>query len=137
MKCPNCNFEIKENSKYCSYCGKFVGIDKYIKMRKCFSVIDFLLGLMFLIMILQSNGGIENNSRMMGTSWFFMVIGIVGFLGSKNKIITIFSLFLYGFAMIYNLFMAYEYIAHISLFLILLIFFIFICISFSSEKSFK
>ena len=30
MKCPNCNKEIKDNSKFCSQCGCSVNEEKYI-----------------------------------------------------------------------------------------------------------
>jgi ribosomal protein L37E len=86
MICPECGKEVSDKSKACVHCGfpmsgqKPVHKNKWSTMRKSFGIADLVIGIMFLIMILSSEGGIANTSRMMGASWFFIWCGILSLL---------------------------------------------------------
>lgn len=149
INCPECGKEISDKATACPNCGFPVknastNIPKpttshynFIKMRTGFGITDLSLGIMLLIMVLQSEGGVANNSRIMGTSWFFIITGILCIIGKQNKGFTIASIVFYSLGIIYNLAMSFKVIAHFLFVIIMIVFLTLTAVSLSYRNSFN
>lgn len=108
----------------------------WTKMRMGFGIADLTIGIMFLAMILTSDGGIENNSRMMGTSWFLIWCGMFSFLGKRKRWATITSIVFYSIGILYNISNSIYYPAHLLIALMMIVFLILTSISLAMKDSF-
>ena len=82
------------------------------------SILSLFLGMMFFTLVMSSSGGITGNTRMTGSSWFFIVSSILGFIGTKYRNITIAAVVFWYLSALYNLAMSIEWAANIVLSLI-------------------
>lgn len=109
---------------------------KYVKMRMAFGIVDMAIAIMFLAMILSSEGGIENNSRMMGVSWLLTWCGILQILGRHKKGFTIASIVFYSIGILYNLACVMYYPAHMVIVIFTTVFLILTSVSLADKASF-
>lgn len=112
-------------------------LSKKAKMRRAFGITDVVIGFVFLVMILMSDGGIENNSRMMTVSWFLVWTGGLGILGARKFGITVASIVFYSLGILYNLSCIMLYPAHVVIATMLIVFLILVCVSLADKDSFK
>lgn len=140
IKCPSCGAEIDNSvSVYCNICGKKISNNLkngWVKMRKAFGITDLVIGIMFFLMIISSDGGIENNSRMMMTSWFLIWCGILQMLGIHKRGFSIASIVFYSIGAIYNIFCILYYPAHLIIVIMMLVFLILTSVSMTDRTSF-
>lgn len=114
-----------------------VKLNKKAKMRMAFGITTLIIGAIFLIMILTSDGGIENNSRMMAVSWLLFWSGGLGILGANKFGLTIASIVFYAIGILYNLSCVMLYPAHMVIAIMLIVFLVLICVSLADKASFK
>ena len=140
IKCPSCGAEIDNSvSVYCNICGKKISNNLkngWVKMRKAFGITDLVIGIMFFTMIISSDGGIQNNSRMMGTSWFLICCGILQLIGYHRKGFTIASIVFYSLGIIFNFVCMFQYAAHFFIVVIMTVFITLTSVSLSDKTSF-
>lgn len=148
ISCPECGKEISDKAAACPGCGAPVKIIRTIpqtaskphswdKTRFSFGVTSLVIGILLFIMVITSSGGIRENSRIMGTSWFFTVCGLLGIFGKRKKWATVTSIVIYSFGIIYNLTMALQVIAHLFLAALMIVFLVLICVSLCEKNSFR
>lgn len=148
INCPECGKEISDKAASCPGCGfptknispKLQTASKtnsWYKTRFSFGVTSLIIGILFFIMVITSAGGIRENSRIMGTSWFFTVSGLLGIFGKRKKWATITSIAIYSFGIVYNLTMAFQVIAHLFLAALMIVFLVLICVSLCEKNSFQ
>ena len=106
-------------------------------MRKGFGITDLVIGTLFMCLILGSEGGIENNMRMCVVSWFFIWCGLLDTFGYQRKWAIAASIPFYALGIICNFIFMFEYPAHLLLMGIMIVFLIFICISFTDKERFN
>lgn len=109
---------------------------KYVKMRMAFGIVDMAIAIMFLAMILSSEGGIENNGRMMGVSWFLIWSGMSQILGRHRKGFTIAAIVFYSMGILYNLACVIYYPAHMIIVILTVVFLVLTSVSLADEASF-
>ena len=109
---------------------------RWIKVRKAFGITDLSIGIMFFLMIISSDGGIENNSRMMATSWFLVWCGILQLIGTHRKGFTIASIVFYSLGIIFNFVCMFQYAAHFFIVVIMTVFITLTSVSLSDKTSF-
>ena len=110
--------------------------NRWVKMRKAFGITDLAIGVMFFLMIISSEGGIQNNNRMMGTSWFLLWCGGLQLIGTHRKGFTIASIVFYAIGIFYNLSFIASYPAHLILAVLMTVFLILTSVSISDRASF-
>ena len=141
IKCPRCGTEIDNSaSAYCNVCGKKIANrlkNGWVKMRKAFGITDLAIGIMFFLMIISSDGGIENNGRMMGTSWFLLWCGGLQLIGLRRKGATIASIVFYTFGAMYNFACISQYPAHLVIVIIMTAFLILTAVSLDYDENFN
>lgn len=138
MKCQKCGSEHANN--YCPNCGTKsapLAVSKWAKMRFAFGITNLVVGLYFLFTILSSEGGIDNNTRMMVSAWFFSMTGLIALIGKQSKGLTITSIVFYSLGILYNLIMTFELASHVYLVIIMTVFLTLTCVSLKDSKSFK
>lgn len=107
------------------------------KMRLSFGIVDIVIGLIFISMVLQSDGGVSANSRVMGMAWFLSVTGIISIIGMRRKTITIISLIFYVLGIVYNIVMSLQNVAHLFIVLLSIAFAVCTFISLIMKQDFK
>lgn len=156
IKCPECGKKISDSAYVCVICGypiEKLDINKsgkvclknvteinktnWVKIRMGFGIATLAVGIMFLLMIMTSKGGIENNIRMVGTAWFLLWCGFLGILGKRKRWATILSVVFYSIGILYNMIQSIFCTAHLFVALIMIVFLIFISISLTDRKGFK
>lgn len=98
------------------------------------SISLLLLGVLFFMMILTSNGGLNGNSRMAGASWFFIVSAIFGFVGYKFKGCAIAMVVLLYIGTAYNIVMTFEWKSNFLLAIISLVLAIVVNVKLGNER---
>ena len=135
MKCSKCGTEFSSN--FCPHCGKKAHKPtSWPKVRANFSITNIIIGFIFLLAILKSDGGISGNTRMLASAWFLLVTGIVGFIGKRNKCLTIISIVFYSLGILYNLVMTFQLASHIYIVVFMTVFLTLTCVSLKDSKSF-
>ena len=115
----------------------YMQINKWTKMRKAFGITDLVIGIMFFLMIISSDGGRENNGRMMGTSWFLLWCGGLQLIGLRRKGATIASIVFYTFGAMYNFACISQYPAHLVIVIIMTAFLILTAVSLDYDENFN
>lgn len=134
--CPRCKAKLSGKNQYCWKCGCLLK-NSWAGMRKGFGITDLVIGTLFMCLILGSEGGIGNNTRMCVVSWFFIWCGLLDTFGYQRRWAIAASIPFYVLGIIFNFVFMFEYPTHILLMGIMTVFLTFICISFTDKESFK
>lgn len=113
-------------SNHAILCSKNITEEEHImnKIGRIFGIIQVYYGIIIMLAVLDSNGGISGNIRVVGTAVLLIYTGIFSIIGMKNSGAFIASKIFYIISIIYNILNSYEYHVHLSVAGILFIFLI-------------
>lgn len=61
-----------------------------------------IFGIIIFLMVITSDGGITENTRMLGVSWLSIISGVFGIIGNSKKWSSTTSLVFYALNILYN-----------------------------------